>query len=161
MAATVHKLKVSFPSDTEVLIERAFAADKPLLWDVLTKCEHLTKWMYGFEGWSLPICEMDLRPGGKIRWGWVKGEDGATMEITGEFKEVSHPDRFVYRESWGDPWPDSINIFELEAADGGTNLRLTMQFPSKAARDSAVETGMNDGLSLNYDRLDDLIASLQ
>lgn len=161
MSATTSKLKISFPSDTEVLVERNFAAPKPLIWDVLTKCEHLRKWMYGFEGWSLPICDMDLRPGGKIRWGWQKGDSGETMEITGEFEEVSPHDRFVYRESWGDPWPESTNIFELLEVDSGTNLNLTMQFPSKAARDSAVETGMNDGLGMSYDRLDHLLATLQ
>jgi len=161
MATAESKLSITFPSDTEVLVERFFAAPKALMWEVLTQCNHLRKWMYGFEGWTLPICEMDLRAGGKIRWGWVKGEDGATMEITGEFLEVSPPDRMKYRESWGDPWPDSVNVFDLEAADGGTKLNLTMQFPSMAARDSAVETGMNDGLSLSYDRLDGLIASLQ
>lgn len=160
MATAAQKLRVSFPSETEVLVERTFAAPKPLLWDAITRCEHLRKWMYGFEGWSLPICEMDLRPGGKIRWGWEKGQSGEKMEITGEYKEVSPPDRFAYRESWGDPWPDSINIFELEEVEGGTKLNLTMQFPSKAARDSAVETGMNDGLSMSYDRLDNLLASL-
>ncbi|HRK20840.1 MAG TPA: SRPBCC domain-containing protein [Fimbriimonadaceae bacterium] len=161
MSATADKNKITFPSDTEVLVERSFAAPKQLLWEVITQCEHMRVWMHGFDGWTLPICEMDLRAGGSIRWGWLKGDDGTSMEIKGEFLEVTPPDRMKYRESWGEPWPDSMNIFELEEVEGGTKLNLTMQFPSKAARDSAVETGMNDGLSVSYGRLDDLLSSLQ
>ena len=146
----------STPSDREVMVTRVFDAPRRLVWDAFTKCEHMQQWMLGPEGWTMPICQMDLRPGGKIRWGWRRA-DGTEMTITGVTKEVSPPERFVMTESWGDPWPESLNTLVLTEKDGKTTLTQTLLYPSKAARDAALQTGMKDGMVVTYERLDSFL----
>lgn len=146
----------TLPSDREVMVTRVFDAPRRLVFDALTKCEHLRQWMLGPEGWTMPICEMDLRPGGKIRWGWRK-EDGSEMTITGVVKEISPPERMVSTESWGEPWPEALNTLVLTEQNGKTTMTLTLLYPSKEVRDAALQTGMKDGMVVSYDRLEALL----
>ena len=88
---TKHRTTFTTPSDVEIVATRVFDAPRRLVWEAHTKPEHVTQWLLGPEGWTMPICEMDVRPGGKWRWGWQKGDGGETMEMTGEFREVVPP----------------------------------------------------------------------
>lgn len=141
------------PSDREIVITRVFDAPRRLVWTAWTDCEHLPNWMLGPEGWTMPICEIDLRPGGTHRSVWRR-EDGTEMEIRGVYQEVDAPRRLVYTESWGGDWPETTDTLVLTEADGRTIARLTMLHVSKEARDAALETGMKEGMSLGFDRLD-------
>jgi uncharacterized protein YndB with AHSA1/START domain len=159
MNHTSKDMKVELLSDTVVEISRFLEAPQALAFEVWTECRHLQKWLTGAPGWSMPICQMDLRPGGKYRWGWDMGE-GHTMEITGTFKEVSRPDRVVSTESWGGDWPETLNTMTFVPRDGGTLFAITIEYPSKAARDSAMETGMKDGMEAGFANFDKYVATL-
>ena len=149
---------LSTPSDREVAIVRVFEAPKPLVFECWTSCKHLRHWMLGPPGWTMPICENDPRPGGTYRFVWRKA-DGAEMTIPGVYQEVTPPEGFVAKESWGPDWPETINTLRLTETDGRTTATLTIRYPSKDARDAALETGMKEGMDQSYDRLDEYLKS--
>jgi uncharacterized protein YndB with AHSA1/START domain/DNA-binding transcriptional ArsR family regulator len=151
---------VTTPSDREVVAARVFEAPRELVWSAYTEPDHLRRWMLGPEGWTMPVCELDLRPGGAYRFVWRK-EDGSELTITGVHKEVEPPERLVATESWGDEWPESLNTITFSEEDGRTTITVTMLYPSKEARDAALATGMTDGMNQGYDRLEELLRSLQ
>lgn len=148
-----HVTVFTTPSDLEVTATRVFDAPRQLIWEMFTKPEHVSKWMLGPEGWTMPVCEIDLRPGGKWRWVWRKSS-GETMEMTGEYREVVPPERLVNTENWGDDWPETTNVLVLTEENGKTLTVQTVRFPSKEARDRGMQTGMSDGWAVSHDRLD-------
>lgn len=154
--------KTSFttPSDLEVRAVREFDAPRDLIWQVHTDPEHVSKWLLGPDGWTMPVCEIDLRPGGKWHWVWRKGDDGEEFGMTGVYKEVVPPERLVNTENWGDDWPESVNTAEFTELSGGrTRLTSTVRWSSKEERDRAIATGMQEGWSTSYDRLDEYLRS--
>jgi uncharacterized protein YndB with AHSA1/START domain len=140
------------PTEREIVISRVFDAPRELVWDAFTSPDHLPRWMLGPEGWTMPVCESDLRPGGAYRYGWQKA-DGETMEIKGVHKEVDPPERLVSTESWGGDWPETINTLVLAEENGKTRTTQTILYPSKEARDAALGTGMKEGAAQSFDRL--------
>ncbi|HEX2452920.1 MAG TPA: SRPBCC family protein [Vicinamibacterales bacterium] len=148
------------PSDREVRITRVVEAPRRLIFDAWTNPKHLPHWMLGRKGWTLPVCEIDLRPGGAQRFVWRR-ENGTEMEIRGVIREVSPPERFVATESWGADWPETVNTLVLTEDQGRTTVSLTILYPSKEARDAAMKTGMKDGISESFDLLDEYVRSLQ
>jgi uncharacterized protein YndB with AHSA1/START domain len=140
------------PSDREVVITRVVDAPRTLVFDAYTRPEHLRHWMLGPEGWTMPICELDLRPGGKWRYVWRR-TDGSEMSLHGVVQEVTPPERYVCTESWGGNWPETLNTLVLTERDGKTTIRQTVRYPSKEARDAALQTGMKEGVTQSYDRL--------
>ena len=146
-------------SDTELVATRTFDAPVELVWDMWTKPEHLSRWLLGPDGWTMPVCEIDLRPGGEWRFVWRKDDDGTEMEMTGEYREITPPTRIVQTENWGGEWPETLNTIELSDEDGRTRMVLSVTYPSKEAREAAVATGMNDGASMSFDRLDAYLAA--
>jgi uncharacterized protein YndB with AHSA1/START domain len=147
------------PSDREVAMSRVFDAPRSLVWEAWTSPEHMPHWLLGPEGWTMPVCEIDLRPGGEFRFGWRKG-DGEEMEIRGAYQEVAPPERLVSTESWGGDWPETINTLVLSEEDGKTTMTQTVLYPSKEARDAALETGMKDGASVSFERLAEYLRTL-
>ncbi len=152
-------LIVTTPSDREVVATRVFDAPRELVWKAYTEPEHLQQWMLGPAGWTMPVCEMDLRPGGAYRFVWRK-EDGTEMTITGTVREVEAPERMVSTEEWGGDWPEALNTIDFAEDDGRTTLTTTTVYPSKEARDAALGTGMTDGMSASYDNLEALLRRL-
>jgi uncharacterized protein YndB with AHSA1/START domain len=142
----------STPSDREVAITRVVEAPRRLVFDAWTKPEHLPHWMLGPSGWTMPICEIDLRPGGAYRFVWRR-TDGTEMQIHGIYKEIAPPERLVFTESWGAQWPDTINTLMLTEQGNKVTMTLTVLYPSKEARETALQTGMKDGVVVSYDRL--------
>ena len=159
-------LEVTLPSDREVRVTRTFNAPRNLVWDAHTKPELVKKWMLGPPGWTMPVCEMDVRVGGKYRWRWRNDEDGKEFGFYGTFLEVKAPVRIVHDEYYdpGDvggamPSNDPAHItLELSESGGVTTIVNVMRFASKEARDGAVSTGMTDGMEMGYARLDDMFA---
>lgn len=156
--------EVTLPSDREVRVTRTFNAPCQLLWDAHTKPELVQKWMVGYDGWDMPVCEMDVRVGGKYRWQWRNREDGNKFGFFGTFTEVNGPSNLVHEEYFdpgdtgfdmpvGDPCVVSL---ELSEENGVTTLVCNMKFASKESRDGAVATGMTDGMEYNYVHLDDM-----
>jgi uncharacterized protein YndB with AHSA1/START domain len=157
-------LEVTLPSDREVRVTRTFNAPRSLVWDAHTKPELVQKWMLGPPGWIMPVCEMDVRAGGKYRWRWRNEADGKEFGFYGTFKEVQAPSRIVHDEYFdpgdvGGAMPSNdpaLITLELSESNAVTTLVSTMRFASKEARDGAVSTGMTDGMEMGYARLDDM-----
>ena len=154
--------QVTLPSDREVRVTRQFNAPRQLVWDAHTKPELVQKWQLGPDGWDMPVCEMDVRVGGKYRWQWKSQKDGQQFGFFGTFTEVNAPSKLAHEEYYdpgdiggsmptGDP---CIVSLDLNDQNGVTTLVCTMRFASKEARDAAVSTGMTDGMELSYARLD-------
>lgn len=159
MANKVSTTTFSTPSDREVVMSRVFDAPRRLVWEAWTDPEHVPHWLLGPEGWTMPVCEIDLRPGGKWHFVWRR-TDGTEMEMHGEYREVVPPERLVNTEWWGDDWAETLNTLVLTEDDGRTTMTTTVLYPSRQARDAALGTGMNDGASISFDRLDRYLRSL-
>jgi uncharacterized protein YndB with AHSA1/START domain len=153
-------LKITTPSDCEIAMTRVFDAPRRLVWEALTKPELLKLWFYGPPGWSLPVCEMDLRIGGAYRWIW-RGPDGTEMGMGGVFLDIVPPGRLVATESFDDPWypGEAIDTTVLVEEDGKTTLTLTVRYDSRDARDGVLKSPMEQGVAANYDRLEEYFAS--
>lgn len=157
--------EVSTPSETEVRVVRTFDAPADLVWQAYTEPELMQRWLLGPPGWSMPVCEMDVRVGGAFRWRWKSDEDGAEFGFHGEFREVEPPKRLVHteifdpgdlQESMGEGGAVITVTFAEKA--GQTTMTLTIQYQSKADRDAALSTGMTDGMEMSYRRLDEVLA---
>lgn len=147
------------PTDTEVVITRVVDAPRRIVFDAWTVPRHISRWMLGPDGWSMPVCEIDLRPGGSWRYVWRKTNE-AEMEMTGTVREVVPPERYVTTESWGPEWPETVNTLVLIEAEGQTTMTLTITYPSKEAREAALRTGMKDGMERSFQRLDQLVGDI-
>jgi uncharacterized protein YndB with AHSA1/START domain len=143
---------ITTPSDREVVMTRVVDARRSLVWEAWTNPEHVPNWLLGPEGWTMPVCEIDLRPGGTWHFVW-RQSDGTEMEMRGEYREIAPPERLVSTESWGGDWPETLNTLVLSEEDGKTTITQTTLYPSKEARDAALQTGMTDGASVTFDRL--------
>lgn len=148
------KLTLTTPADREIVMTRRFDAPLALVFDALTKPELLKRWLHGPEGWSLPVCEIDLRVGGTFRYVW-RGPDGSEMGMAGVFREIAPPARMVHTELFDEDWTggETLVTTELEEQDGRTTLTTTVVYTSRAARDGALKSGMEQGLGESYDRL--------
>ena len=141
------------PSDRELVTIRAFDAPRELLWEAWTSSEHLPNWLLGPEGWTMPICESDLRVGGA--WRFVSGqEDGTEMGMSGEYREIAPPERLVSTQSWGSEWPETLNTLVFTEDGDRTIVTQTILYPSLEARDAAMATGMQQGMDAGFERLD-------
>lgn len=147
------------PSDREVVITRVVDAPRELVWKVWTSPEHIRQWMSGRKGWTMPVCEMDLRPGGKWRYVW-RMPDGGEMTLAGVVREVVPPTRLVTTERWGPEWPETVNTMALTEARDLTTITVTVLYPSKETRDAALKTGMKDGMDISFASLDALLRTL-
>ena len=153
------KLEVSLPNETDVVVTRSFAAPRALIFDCHTKPELVKRWLLGPEGWTMPVCEIDLRPGGTFRYVW-RNPDKPDLHLSGEFVEVDRPNRIVHIERFDEDWAHGMEsrvttIFE--AIGGRTRMTMTIRFSSAEVRTAAMATGMTDGMDTSYDRLEDTI----
>ena len=161
-AANSDTFNVSTPSDREITLTRLFDAPRHLVWEAMSKPEHVRRW-WGIldERYSVPVCEIDFRPGGK--WRFVgRGPEGDYPAFYGEYREIDAPGRVVFTEFF-EPFPDggSVVTSELTEEGGKTRLTVTCEYPSKDVRDMVLGTGMAKGAALSYDRLEEIAASLQ
>ena len=138
---------------------RVFDAPRRLVFEAWTNPEHLPHWMLGPEGWTMPVCEIDLRPGGAWHFVW-RHSDGTEMEMRGVYQEIVPPERLVSTESWGGDWPETLNTLILSEEDGKTTITQTVLYPSKEARDAALKTGMKEGVSQSFDRLAEYLRNM-
>jgi uncharacterized protein YndB with AHSA1/START domain len=158
-AANTGVTSYATPSDREVVITRIVDAPRRLVFETLSNPKHVPQWLTGPEGWTMPVCEIDLRPGGAWRYVYRK-HDGSEMTMQGTYREVAPPERLVATESWGPEWPETVNITVLTEAGGQTTITMTIRYPSLAARDAALRTGMKDGMDQSLAKLDALLALL-
>lgn len=147
------------PTDREIVMARTFDAPRRLVFEVWTNPEHLPRWLLGPSGWTMPVCEVDLRPGGSWHIVW-RHADGNEMGMTGVYREIAPPERLVFTETWGGDWPETLNTMVLREEAGKTTMTLTMLYPSKESRDRALKTGMKDGVSVSFDRLAEILPTM-
>jgi uncharacterized protein YndB with AHSA1/START domain len=153
-------LKVVAQSDREIVMTRVFDAPREMVFDAYTKPELLKRWLGVFGGWTLPVCEVDLRVGGTYRWVW-RGADGSEMGVRGVYREVVRPERLVNTEKFDEPWyPGESVITAVFAEQGGkTTLTVTMRYESREARDAVMKSPMEGGVAASYDNLAEILAS--
>jgi uncharacterized protein YndB with AHSA1/START domain len=163
---TVEKAQVHLPSDHEVEVTRKFDAPRALVWEAYTNPKLVQRWLLGPPGWTMPICEMDVRVGGKYRWRWRSEEDGKEFGFHGEFREVSPPERLVQIEYYdpgdvgGDMGDGALITTTFKEKDGVTTMTSRMDFKTRQARDAAMSTGMTDGMEQSYQLFDRLLEQL-
>ena len=151
-------LKVTTPTDREIVLTRVFDAPAHLVYKAFTDPELLKRW-FGPHGYSLTVCEVDLRVGGEWRY-VLKGADGTTMGMGGVYQEIVPGQRTVHTESFDDYPGDSVITTVLTEHDGKTTLTATARYDSKEVRDAVVESGMEHGAAETYDRLAELLPTL-
>jgi uncharacterized protein YndB with AHSA1/START domain len=157
------KLKITTPGDREIVMTRAFNAPRQLVWDAYTQPELVRRWLLGPPGWSMPVCEIDLRVGGGYRYVWRHDADGQQMGMRGVYREVAPPQRLVATEKFDESWypGEALDTTVLTEQGGRTTVTLTVRYESSEARDAVLKTPMAEGVSAGYDRLEELLASLQ
>ena len=157
-------VKVTTPSDREILITRTFNAPRELVWKTLSDPELLKRWLFGPPGWTMTTCEEDQRPGGSFCWAW-SGPDNAEMVMSGVYREVVPPERVVRTERFeiGCPPQDGEQVATMVLAEQNdkTLLTLSIIYPSKEARDGALQSGMDRGLEAGYERLEQILTEEQ
>jgi uncharacterized protein YndB with AHSA1/START domain len=154
-------LKLTTPSDREIAMTRVFDAPRQLVFDAHTKPDLVRQWLLGPPGWSMPVCEMDLRVGGTYRWVWRHDSNGTEMGMGGVYREIVAPERLVTTERFDDAWypGEALNTLVLIEQGGRTTLTQTMRYESRDARDAVIKSNMEQGVAASYDRLADLLAS--
>jgi uncharacterized protein YndB with AHSA1/START domain len=149
-------LKVTTPTDREIVMTRVFDAPRRLVFDAFTKPELLKRW-FGPRGWSLVVCEVDLKVGGTFRF-VLRGPDGREMGMRGVYREIVPPERSVHTESFDD-YPGESQVTTVLAEQGGkTTLTATVLYPSREVRDAVLQSGMEHGAAESYDKLAELLA---
>ena len=160
-AANSASFQVSTPSEEEVRMTRLFNAPRELIFEVMSKPEHVKQWWGRLgDGYSVPVCEIDLRVGGK--WRFVNRHPQGEACFYGEYLEISPPSRIVFTEIF-EQYPEAVSVVTSELTVEGRQTRLTatVKYPSREVRDIVLGTGMERGAGISYDRLEDLAAELQ
>ena len=154
--------KVSTPSDREIQVTRNFDAPRRLVFDAFTKSELVRRWLLGPPGWTMPLCEIDLRVGGAYRYVWRSESDGSQMAVGGVFREVIALERLVATEKFDDAWYPGVALGTTLFAEtrGITRATITVLYESQEARDTARRSGMEHGMAAGYDRLETLLPTL-
>ena len=160
-AANSDSFEVTTPSDQEIRLTRLFDAPRRLVFEALTRPEHVKRWWGQLgEGYSVPICEIALRLGGA--WRFVSRHPKGEAAFRGEYLEIAPPSRLVFTEIF-EAFPDSPSVVTTEFTEEGgkTRLTATVRYPSLEVRNMVLATGMATGAGVSYDRLEDLVAELQ
>jgi uncharacterized protein YndB with AHSA1/START domain len=157
----VGNLKITTPSDREIAMTRVFDAPRKLVFDAYTKPELLKQWLGVFWGWSLAVCEIDLRVGGKYRWEWHH-RDGQKMGASGVYREIVPAERLVNTEQFDDPWYEGESLITSVFVEQGgkTTFTSTMLYTSKETRDGVLKSPMETGVDASYNKLAEVLASL-
>ncbi len=151
-----HVIDVSTPSDREIRVTREFDAPRSLIFACHTKPELVRRWLLGSPGWTMPVCEIDLRVGGGYRYVWRNDADGRDFRMDGEHREIVASERVVTIERFDGG--EVLCTLALAEQGGRTTLTHTMLFATPESGDQARQSGMTDGMGASYDGLEKLIA---
>ena len=151
-------LKLAARGDREIVMTRVFDAPRSLVFDAFTKPELVRRWLLGPEGWSMPVCEIDLRVGGSYRYVW-RHTSGNEMGMGGVFKEIVPPERIVSTEKFDESWypGEAVGTVVLTEKDGETTLTQTVLYQSAEAREAVLKSPMESGVAAGYNRLAELL----
>lgn len=148
-------------NDCEIVMTRAFDAPRAAVFDAFTKPELIRRWLLGPEGWSMPVCEVDLRVDGEFHYVWRDDADGREFGMHGTYRAISPSERIVHVENFDQPWyPDDATVTTaFDERNGATTVTMTQRFVSREARDVALESGMTTGVAASFDRLESILAT--
>ncbi len=154
------KLTLTTEGDRYVVVTRRFAAPPEAVYRAHTEPELIQKWMLGPEGWTMPVCVSDPRPGGKIRYEWTDGK-GNGFYLTGEYVELEPPSRIVHIERMHlpDPTPDNRVETRFDPDGDGTRMTMRMTLPDAETRAAMLASGMEHGMEDSYVRLEGMISN--
>ena len=141
---------LSTPSECEIQVTRDFDAPRGLVFDAFTKPELVRRWLLGPPGWTMPVCEIDLRVGGAYRYVWRSEIDGSQMAMGGVFRDIILRERLVATERFDDAWYPGEALVTT----------IVVRYESREARDTARRSGMEYGMAAGYDRLEELLPKL-
>lgn len=159
-AKKIGKLEITTPSDREIAMSRVFNAPRTLVWDAITKPELVKRWLGVQNRWTLDICEIDLKVGGKYRYVW-RNPDGGEMGMGGVYREIARPERLVATEVFDHAWyaGQAVDTSVLTEKGGKTTLTIIVLYDSKEIRDGVLKSPMAEGVDRSYDKLDELLKS--
>jgi uncharacterized protein YndB with AHSA1/START domain len=154
-------LQVTTPSDREIALTRVLDAPRALVWKAYTTPELLKRWLGVHNGWTLDVCEVDLRVGGAYRYVW-RGPGGAEMGMRGTFREVVAPERLVTDERFDQAWYEGqcIGTVTLVERAGKTTLTMNLRYDSRAVRDAVLQSPMKEGVGAGFDTLAQVLHTL-
>jgi len=156
-------LKITTPTDLEIVITRAFDAPRRLVWRAMTRSELICQWLFLPPDWTMTRCEEDVRVGGAYRWEWAGPDGKIAMAMGGVYREVVPNERLVRTEKFEfgcEPQAgQQLATLEFVEQRGGTLVKITVVYPSREARDAALASGMEQGMAAGYDKLEALLAS--
>jgi len=152
------KMTLKTEGDKYVIVTRRFAAAPQAVYRAHTEPELLQKWLLGPDGWTMPVCVNEARPGGKIRYEWADGK-GNGFSLTGEYVELQPYSRIVHveRMHMPDSTPDNHVETRFEPDGDGTLMTMRMTLPDAKTRDAMLDTGMESGMETSYERLELMI----
>jgi uncharacterized protein YndB with AHSA1/START domain len=152
------KLTLMTEGDKHVVVTRRFAAPPEAVYRAHTEPKLIQKWMLGPDGWTMPVCVCEARPGGKIRYEWADGKGGG-FYLTGEFVELVPFSRIVHVERMHlpDPCPDNHVETRFEPDGSGTLMTMQMTLPDAQTRAAILASGMEHGMEASYVRLEAIV----
>ncbi|MGH9500771.1 MAG: SRPBCC family protein [Terriglobales bacterium] len=154
-------LKIAAHGDRELVMTRVLQAPRSLVFDAFTKPELVRRWLLGPDGWSMPVCEIDLRVGGSYRYVWRNDRDGTEMGMGGVYREIVVPERLVSTEKFDEAWypGEAVGTLIFVEQAGKTTVTQTLLYGSRETRDAVLKSPMESGVAASYDRLEALLAS--
>lgn len=153
--------RTTTPSEREIRLTRLFDAPRHLVFEAMTKPEHVRRWWGCLsDEYSVTVCDIDLRPGGA--WRFVGRGPRGEYAFHGVYREIVAPDRLVFTEIF-EPFPDAESVVSsmFTEENGKTRLTVTALYPSPEVRDMVLKSGMEKGAGISYDRLEELVRELQ
>jgi len=152
--------EISVHGDREIRVTRLFNAPRALVFEAFTKPELVQRWLLGPTGWTMPICEINLKVGGAYRYVWRHESNGSEIGLSGVFREIIRPERLVATErtTWHAEEAIDTTVFVEEGSL--TRMTLVVLFETTEARDAARRSGMDRGMKASYDRAEELLGSL-
>lgn len=155
-------LKIQPSGDRELIITRIFDAPQEMVFDAFTKPVLLKRWLLGPPGWTMPTCTVDLKVGGGYRYVW-RNDEGEELGVRGTFKEIIRSEKLVHTELFDEAWypGESLMTTTLTDQNGKTLLTGKILYESKEARDMVVQSGMEEGVGLSYDNLEEILHKSQ
>jgi uncharacterized protein YndB with AHSA1/START domain len=156
----VEGLKLTIRGEREIVMTRDLNAPRRLVFDAFTKPDLVKRWLLGPPGWSMPVCEIDLRVGGTYRYAWLS-TDGRQMGMDDVY-EIAVPERLVATERFDEAWypGEAVGTLVLSEQVGMTTITQTIVYQSREGRDAVLKSGMEKGVAASYDRLAEFLMCL-
>jgi uncharacterized protein YndB with AHSA1/START domain len=152
------KMTLKTEGDKHIIVTRRFATLAGSVYRAHTDTKLIQKWLLGPEGWSMPVCINEARPGGKFRYEWTNGK-GRGFHVTGEYLELEPYSRLVHVERMHlpDPTPDNHVETRFDPDGDGTLMTMRMTLPNAETRAAMLTTNMEHGMEASYVRLEGMI----